>query len=54
MLEQATAINLDRTITDHIVQLFDTDESLVNGVAQFLREGLMHHEQMLVVMDERR
>jgi MEDS: MEthanogen/methylotroph, DcmR Sensory domain len=54
MVGQATHSNLNRTTTEHLVQLFDTDESLVDGVAQFLREGLTRNEQMLVIMDEQR
>jgi hypothetical protein len=40
--------------TEHLVQLFDTCDSLAEGVAQFLREGLMRNEQMLAVVDEHR
>ena len=54
MLEQVTPIKLGGNATEHVVQLFDTDESLVDGVADFLRHGLICNEQMLVVMDEQR
>jgi hypothetical protein len=54
MLKQATPIKLGGNTTEHLVQLFDTDESRVDGVADFLRQGLMRNEQMLVVMDEQR
>jgi hypothetical protein len=38
----------------HLVQLFDSDESLADGVAQFFRDGLMRGEQILAVMNEER
>lgn len=38
----------------HLVQLFDSDESLADGVAQFVRDGLMRRERIMAVMDEQR
>lgn len=35
---------------DHIVQLFDSDESLADSVAAFLREGLLRGDMMLVII----
>jgi hypothetical protein len=40
--------------SSHIVQLFDSEESLSEGVAQFLSDGLVRNDQMLVVVTEER
>ena len=44
----------DRIGTEHLVQLFDSDESLADAVSAFLHEGLVQAETLVVVMDERR
>ena len=54
MLEHATAENSNRVETAHLVQLFDSDGSLVEAVAAFFAEGLRRNETMLAVMDEER
>lgn len=36
------------------MQLFDSDETLVEGVARFFADGLLRNAQMLAVMDEER
>jgi hypothetical protein len=38
----------------HLVQLFDSNESLVEAVSDFLHEGLVSGDSVLAVMDERR
>jgi hypothetical protein len=38
----------------HLVQLFDSDRSAVERVAQFVREGLGRDERILVVISEER
>src|SRR5262245_57235851 len=38
----------------HLVQLFDSDRSTVEGVAQFVREGVWRNEQILVITSEER
>jgi hypothetical protein len=38
----------------HLVQLFDSEESLAETVADFLAEGLLRSDTILVVMDEER
>jgi hypothetical protein len=40
--------------TEHLVQLFDSEESLADAVSAFLHEGFTKGETLLVVMDERR
>jgi hypothetical protein len=40
--------------TEHRVQLFDSDESLVDAVAAFLHEGFVRSETSLAVVDEQR
>ncbi len=54
MGEHTSAISLPSTGSAHLVQLFDSDESLADGVARFLHEGLVRNEQMLAVMNEER
>lgn len=53
MLARLTA-NPNGTAAAHLVQLFDSDQSLSEGVAQFLSPGLVQNEQMLVVMNGER
>ena len=40
--------------SSHLVQLFDSEESVAEGVAQFLREGIVRNDQMVVVVTEER
>src|SRR5262245_1768213 len=40
--------------TTHVVQLFDSDESLAEGVADFFAAGLLRRDRMLAFMDEER
>ena len=40
--------------TAHMVQLFDSDRSAAEGVAQFVREGYWRSEQILVVISGER
>jgi hypothetical protein len=54
MLLTPTAIGANETGTAHRVQLFDSDRSIADGVAEFVREGLLEDEQILVVMKEER
>ena len=35
--------------SEHVLQLFDTPDSLGEGVAAFLRDGLTHDDALLVV-----
>jgi hypothetical protein len=49
---QELAIAPRETGFSHLVQLFDSEESLGDGVTQFLREGLARNDQMLVVVTE--
>lgn len=39
--------------SEHIVQLFDTTESLIDVLSRFLREGLREHARLLVVARRR-
>jgi len=43
-----------RAHTGHLVQLFDSDGSVVEAVAHFFAEGLLRNETMLAVMDAER
>jgi hypothetical protein len=52
MLKQSGLISPHRTDTSHVAQLFDSDDSLADGVASFLREGLMRNGQVLAVVSE--
>jgi hypothetical protein len=54
MLEHPTAPGLSRAGSAHGVQLFDSDESLADTVADFLGEGLMLKQTVLAVLDEQR
>ena len=38
------------TASQHIVQLFDSTDSLIEGVSVFVRDGLIHGDAVLVVM----
>ena len=40
--------------SSHLVQLFDSEQSIVERVAQFVREGFWKREQILVLMDGER
>ena len=50
----ASAVRPSETATAHLVQLFDSEQSIIEGVAQFVREGFWKGEQILVLMDEER
>jgi hypothetical protein len=54
MPQRSSAISRQTTGASHDVQLFDCDDSLAEGVAQFLHEGLLRREQLLVVISEER
>jgi hypothetical protein len=54
MFNAGTAIDQSRVGTAHLVQLFDSDESLVEAVADFLGQGLRNNGTVLAVMDEQR
>ena len=54
MVKYDPARDLKGTDTTHLVQLFDSDQSIVEGVAQFVREGLWLNDQVLVVMTAER
>jgi hypothetical protein len=51
MVTRFTASSANGTDTAHLVQLFDSDDSLSDGVAQFLRQGLLQDDQILAVID---
>jgi hypothetical protein len=40
--------------TEHLVQLFDSDESLADAVGAFLHEGFVRGETLVAVMEEQR
>ena len=40
--------------TEHLVQLFDSDESLADAVGAFLYEGFVRGETLVAVMEEQR
>jgi hypothetical protein len=42
------------TGTSHLVQLFDSDETLASGIADFFAVGLLRKDTMLAVMDRQR
>jgi hypothetical protein len=54
MRDGTTTTNERRIPAVHTVQLFDSDESLVDAAANFLGEGLLRNETVLAVMDEER
>ena len=54
MLEDTTATDLSRIGTEHLVQLFDTEESHADAVSAFLHGGFVRSETLLVVMDQQR
>jgi hypothetical protein len=54
MLDYAETLAAPPAGTRHLVQLFDSDESIANGVAGFFREGLIRNDVLLAVMDEER
>jgi hypothetical protein len=54
MLTAPHTYDLKGTDTAHTVQLFDSDRSTVEGVAQFVREGYWRSEQILVVISGER
>jgi hypothetical protein len=48
------ATDLSRAGASHLVQLFDSDESLTDTVSAFLFEGFRRNDTLVVVMDEQR
>jgi hypothetical protein len=40
--------------SSHLIQLFDSEESNAEGVAQFLRDGIVRSEQILVLVSAER
>ena len=46
--------SLTSTSTVHMVQLFDSDDSLADAVSAFLYEGYRRRETLLVVIDQQR
>jgi hypothetical protein len=54
MLDRTMTTDSDSTHvgTEHLVQLFDSDESLVEAVSDFLTEGFVLGDTLLAVMDE--
>jgi len=54
MLTYPCAVNEKETDTAHLVQLFDSERSIVEGVARFVEQGLAQREQILLVMSEER
>src|SRR5574339_584209 len=54
MLKGPPVLDSNGTQSRHVVQLFDSDRSAVEGVAQFVREGLRRDDQILVVTSEER
>ena len=55
MLDQTITTDRSRAgTTTHVVQLFDSDESLADAVAEFLGQGFMRNDRMLAVMGDQR
>ena len=54
MLKPPMATDSGRIGTEHLVQLFDSDESLADAVGAFLHEGFRRKETLVAVMDEQR
>ncbi len=54
MLDATMAPDRSRTSAVHMVQLFDSDDSLAHAVSAFLYEGYRRRETLLVVIDEQR
>lgn len=54
MVYASGALEPSETRSGHFVQLFDTEESLGDGVAGFFRDGLVGDDQMLCVASEER
>jgi hypothetical protein len=54
MQHASTSTTPHETGSSHLIQLFDSEESIAEGVAQFLRDGIVRREQMLVVTAEER
>jgi DcmR-like sensory protein len=50
----AIAAGPSESATAHLVRLFDSEQSIIEGVARFVREGFWKSEQILVLMDEAR
>src|SRR5262245_27029920 len=54
MLELPLDTPAHTAASTHLVQLFDSDESLADAVADFFGAGLTRRDTMLAVMDEER
>jgi len=54
MLTRTDPLDMKRVDTAHLVQLFDSDRSMTEGVAQFVCEGYWRSEQILVVTSPER
>lgn len=55
MRNESMTTDLSRAgAASHLVQLFDSDESLADAVSAFLYEGFRRSETLVVVMDEQR
>jgi len=54
MQPDSAPVDRPRTSTKHVVQLFDSRETLVDGVARFFAGALAGDAQMLAVMDHER
>jgi MEDS: MEthanogen/methylotroph, DcmR Sensory domain len=54
LIHLTMATEPSRVDTEHLVQLFDSDESLADAVGAFLHEGFVRGETLLAVMDEQR
>jgi hypothetical protein len=54
MVQAAGAIDPHEFDSGHVVQLFDSEESLGDSVARFFRDGLVGNEHMICVTSEER
>jgi hypothetical protein len=53
-MQRSISTHQDAIDTEHVVELFDSDDSLADGVAQFFRDGIVRHDRMLAVISEER
>jgi hypothetical protein len=54
MPEDTMATDPSSVGSEHLVQLFDSDESLADAIGAFLHEGFVRGETLLAVMEEQR
>lgn len=54
MQHASRSVPPSETGSSHLIQLFDSEESLAEGAARFLRDGLVGGDQILVVISEER